>query len=100
MQQIQTAPPTLAKLGRLAGAVYLLSRGTRNIDHGERIQVTLVGGAGHRMIAVEIGHAFVHGAPAHAALPLAETITTDSELTWLVAVAKVLPSGPNATDGY
>ena len=64
MEQIQTATPTRAKRGRFADAVHLLGRGTRDIDHGERVEVTRVGGAGHRVIAVEVGHAFVHGTPA------------------------------------
>ena len=58
MEQIQTATPTRAKRGRFADAVHLLGRGTRDIDHGERVEVTRVGGAGHRVIAVEIGHAW------------------------------------------
>src|SRR5262245_41544524 len=83
-EQVQpTAPTAVVTLG-LAGAAKLLLSCPGRLHRGQGLQVAVVGGPGHVVVVVEVGHALVHGAPSHLPAPVAAPQPTDFELARLV----------------
>jgi hypothetical protein len=81
---VEGAAAAFAKTSRLVQGVQLLAAGTRHGHGRQGLEVTLVAGTSNGVVVVEIGDAFVHGAPEHLGFPLPRAATTDLELTGLV----------------
>jgi hypothetical protein len=56
----------------------------RVLDHGQRLQVALVGSQGDLAVAIQIDHALVHRAPRHFAAALTSPPSPDAKLSGIV----------------
>src|SRR6266404_3887486 len=83
-QRIQAALPTLVETDGFAEPFQVVASVDRSINDGQGIEVTLVGGAGDLVVTVEIGHAFVHGAPDHLLASPAFPPAPHAKFAWLV----------------
>src|SRR5262249_46370946 len=83
-EQIQAPSATLAQTGRFVYPVEDLHAGLGPVHDRQCLEVAVVRGPRDLMVVVEVGHAFIHGAPVHPASSLALEAATDLELTRVV----------------
>src|SRR5947208_876707 len=83
-EKIEGATTATMKTDRLTDGFGLVHGGRRPFDHGQGVEITLIGSGSYLLVAIEVGDAFVHGAPEELPLAAAQAPAPNLEFARLI----------------